>query len=197
MTGQITLDSPFGQLLKKLAEDATVIVEVGTGGGMGSTRCLEAGWDSERPGARFLTLEIDPELSAKARDACGETAIEFIAGRLTSDNTFEEYAHPGGEAMREVMGYDFCREQFLKAPIVLDQIPEHVDLLLLDAGEWASSAELDILIDRCDVIALDDTNPERSHKNVANRSKLLQLGWEIIADDLQDRNGYAIFRRPK
>lgn len=192
--GQITPDSAFGSLLRDLAKDADTIVEIGTGGGMGSTLCLIGG---RKEGARFYTVEIDKDLRDAAYALYEHLPnVHFLWGRVVSNDGFEDYDHPGGEAARGPMGYEFCRSQFNQSPIVLTELPEKIGLLVLDGGEWSSSAELGILLPRCEVIALDDTNPERSHKNVANRGRMLQLGWEIIADDLQDRNGYAIFRKP-
>lgn len=193
MSGQITPDSVFGQLLTKYAQDAETIVELGTFTGEGSTLCLH---QILRLNAVIYTVEIDPEMFQRAKDGWGDVGnIVFLCGRVSE--TFDDYEHPGGESMRKTLGYDFCRDQFFKAPKVLDQLPAKIDTLLIDAGEFSATGELDALMDRCTgVIALDDTNPTVAHKNVRNRELLLKLGWTVLHDAPEDRNGFAIFRSP-
>src|SRR5882672_8727842 len=171
--GQICEGTPFGDLLTGLARKAETIVELGTWHGQGSTRCLAMG--IELPDQRLVSVEIDMGLFDEALRAwAGYDQITLLCGRIAPDDGFEPYAHPGGEEMRGPLGYDFLRGQFMAAPNVLADLPMHIDLLLLDGGEWSSSAEMDILLPRCDIIALDDTHPARAHKNVRNRNLLIE-----------------------
>lgn len=191
--GQITPDSPFGFLLTNHAQEAETIVELGTFGGMGSTLCLKIGL---RPSAKLYSVEIDPEMWRQAwvrwQD---EPNMVFLLGRI--GDKFDDYEHPGGESMRNTLGYDFSRDQFFKAPKVLDQLPDRLDAILIDAGEFSATGELDVLIERCTgIIALDDCNPAVSHKNVENRLRLIREGWTVLSEDLNDRNGWGIYRKP-
>lgn len=189
--GQITPDSRFGELLTKYAMEADTIVELGTWLGMGSTLCLANGL--VRDTQRMWTVEQDEGLWKRAKANYDDPRITFLRGRIVGDAGFEEFSHPDPDM---IVSYRWEKSVFLAAPNVADQLPEKAGLCLFDAGEWSSSAEMDLLLPRCDIICLDDTNPKKAHKNVRNRLELLRLGWEAIYDDLEARNGAAIFRRP-
>lgn len=82
------------------------------------------------------------------------------------------------------------------APYCLPIIPAEIDLLLLDGGEWTSACEFHKLRDRSKVIALDDTHPDKSIKNFGAKAWMMSYGWEVLADEPDDRNGWFIGRRP-
>lgn len=75
-------------------------------------------------------------------------------------------------------------------------LPDQIDLLLLDGGEFTSDADFLALGYRAKVIALDDTHPDKSVKNTYANTKLLQAGWNFLRGNAQDRNGWAIWGRP-
>lgn len=189
--GQITPDSVFGQLLTKYASESETIVELGTWLGMGSTLCLANGLI--RDTQRMWTVEQDEGLWERAKAQWDDPRITFLRGRIVGDSGFEEFAHPN---LGMIVSYRWEKGVFLAAPNVADQLPDKIGLLLLDAGEWSSSAEMDLLLPRCTIIALDDCNPKRAVKNVRNRLLLINEGREKIYDELWDRNGCSIFRRP-
>lgn len=189
--GQITPDSRFGELLTKYASESETIVELGTHTGEGSTVCLAKGL--ARDTQRMWTVEQDEGLWEKAKTQWNDPRITFLRGRIVEAQGFIDFLHPDPDM---IVSYRWEKGVFLEAPNVADQLPEKIDLLLLDAGEWTSSAEMDLLLPRCSgVIALDDCNPLRAVKNVRNRLLLINEGWVKIYDDLNDRNGCSIFRR--
>ncbi len=84
-------------------------------------------------------------------------------------------------------------ENYQKCENVIDKLPEQIDVLLLDGGEFTSYAEYSVLKDRTKVLALDDT---RVYKNKKVRSELIvNDNWKLLYDNLQDRNGTTIFER--
>lgn len=191
--GQILPGSEFGNLLTRLATEAEVIVEIGTWYGGGSTKCLQLGMI--RPGQKLFTVELDAE---KARLASSDyllfkNNISFIHGTIVLPEEFQPFEHPIADS---IQFYAPEKEANSKAPYVLDQIPEKIDLLLIDSGEWTGDVEFGKLWKRSRVIALDDTHPEKVNKNVRNRQKLLDEGWTVIADNLNERNGYFAAKRP-
>lgn len=188
--GQINVGSVFGDLLTKLAIESETIVELGTHTGEGSTVCLAKGL--VRDTQRMWTVEQDEGLWERAKANYNDPRITFLRGRIVADG-FIEFIHPDPDM---IVSYRWEKGVFLGAPNVADQLPEKIGLLLLDAGEWSSSAEMDLLLPRCTIIALDDCNPKRAVKNARNRLLLINEGWESIYDELWDRNGAAIFRRP-
>ena len=80
-----------------------------------------------------------------------------------------------------------------EVPNVLDQIPAKIDFLILDGGEFSTTAELDKLIDRSNYIFLDDTI---MRKNRENRMRLINSLEFIMLDDYPaDRHGWSLFKR--
>lgn len=76
---------------------------------------------------------------------------------------------------------------------VLDQLPERIDLLLLDGDDLSTDAEWDALKDRTSVVALDDT---RERKNRRQRDLLSRdPDWRFLVDILHERNGWMIAAR--
>lgn len=63
--GQILPGSLFGDVLTRLARAASIIVEIGTWRGEGSTRCLVNGMT--KPGQFLWTIEQDDARAAEAR----------------------------------------------------------------------------------------------------------------------------------
>jgi hypothetical protein len=76
---------------------------------------------------------------------------------------------------------------------VLDLLPDEIDFLILDGGEFSSWQEYLILKDRSKIIFLDDTRPP-TIKNYMARKDLIETR-KMIADNLNDRNGYCIFEK--
>jgi hypothetical protein len=197
--GQITMDTGFGKLLAWLANNADTIVEFGTHDGTGSTRCLRLGM--VRRGEQHLySVDIDEPLQAKAERECGpdkwvfgKQVLHFIHGTIVKPTEFQEFTHPDPDSRQY---YIPERDANAKAPYVLDQIPEKIDLLLLDGGEWTSNAEFLKLWERCKVIALDDCNRTKSNKNWKAYYGLLD-NWMLVGEDMNERNGWAVFRRPE
>jgi 16S rRNA A1518/A1519 N6-dimethyltransferase RsmA/KsgA/DIM1 with predicted DNA glycosylase/AP lyase activity len=82
------------------------------------------------------------------------------------------------------------------APIIESFLPEQIDLLLLDGGEFTTFGDYKLLKNRCKVIVIDDCNYEVALKTAAIYSILKSdPAWECIADHRLNRNGWAAFRR--
>jgi hypothetical protein len=191
--GQILPGSVFGDLLTKYATESETIVDLGTWRGEGSTLCLSLGL--MRPTQRMWSVELEPELYRIASAKYHDSRITFLLGRV--GDLYEEFEHPGGEEMRGPMRYGYLKDVFLRTPNVLDQLPYEIDFLLIDSGEWSASGEMHVLLPRTRIIALDDVGPDRSHKNVENRLRLIHRGWITLHEDLSERNGWGIYRKPE
>jgi len=76
---------------------------------------------------------------------------------------------------------------------VLDQLPAQIDLLLIDGDDWTGFSEFGALWQRCKWIALDDTKETKGRQS---REFALKAGWKALHDDLNERNGWAIFEVP-
>lgn len=164
--GQILPDSDFGRALTVLARESEVIVEIGTWYGEGSTRCLANGLI--RPTQSLHTIEANPDVSAAAAARYNDPRIHFLVGTIT--NTFQP-----------------------SVPVILDQLPSAIDLLLIDGGDYEADLEWDILSPHSTIIALDDTN---EIKNSSNFARMLSSGWTLLHHCPAQRLGWAIFKKP-
>lgn len=164
--GQILPGTHFGELLTALAIMSKTIVEIGTWRGGGSTQCFVNGLI--HPDQRFYAIEADHAMLTEAMSRHKDPRITWLLGTVSPMND---------------------------APIVLEQLPAQIDLLLIDGGEGNGTADLDALIRHADVriVALDDTMTDKNRKN---RLLLIASGWKTLADEPNDRNGWAMFEKP-
>ena len=80
-----------------------------------------------------------------------------------------------------------------RVPNVINELPDSIDFLVLDGGEFSTRAEFLKLKDRSNYIFLDDT---LARKNIKNRKDLLESKeFECLGDYPNDRNGWAYFKR--
>lgn len=189
--GQILPDSDFGKLLTRLASKCRSVVEVGTWKGQGSTVCLASGLPTD---GNLISIESDfnawSEASAYWRRH-GDYRVRCLHGRVVESQDMKPFNEPPPFESR---WWHDDLTRLASCPNVLPLLPAKIDMLMLDGGEWTSEAEMEVLVDRCNIIVLDDTNPSKSVKNAKNRELLIQRGWRIIADEPDHRNGYAAFR---
>ena len=140
--GHIMPDSNFGQALTRIANFSNTIVEIGCWRGDGSARCLASGLI--RPEQRMWSVDIDPEMIAEARSRNPDERITFLCGTVLKPEECDGYNSPLMKTARRplIPEYNPARDEALqemrecaKAPCVFDQLPEKIDLLLLDGGD--------------------------------------------------------------
>ena len=81
-----------------------------------------------------------------------------------------------------------------RAPNIISLIPESIDFLLLDGGEFSTYSEWLKLKDRSTIIALDDTNTTKCKKIKQEILSGIHSAHEIIIDS-NDRNGFMFLRK--
>lgn len=164
------------------------IVETGTFYGIGSTRCFYAGMT--HASQRLYSIDYNEAPLEYARSLYkGDSRVSFLLGTLTLPHEFSPLILP--DASAEFYGPE--RDANVNANYVLSDVPDPIDLLLIDGGGWTASVEFDKLLSRTSIVALDDTNRERATKNWRNRARCMDLGFELIAERLDERNGWSIF----
>lgn len=190
--GQVLPGSEFGTMLTKLARESEVIVEIGTWKGLGSTLCLALGL--ERDSQHLTTVEFGLDLSRIASTHYDDPRISFIHGTLVLPDEWPDFFYPDPSFDKY---YDIEKQMNQNAPYVLNAMPASIDLLMIDASSWSGRIEFLKLWERSRVIAMDDINGEKTHKNEENRTQLIELGWTILADRMDDRTGgWGIYQRP-
>lgn len=190
MQGQINLDSVAGKCIEKIAsqKDINTIVEIGTWNGLGSTVCVLSGING-RDDVNFISLESDKSMYDSAKSKNLDKNVRIIFGRIVDkkDLDTDNLQHQEKSWLEgDLKNYDEC-------PNVLHLIPNKIDFLILDGGEFSTQQEFKLLKDKSRYIFLDDT---RIRKNNKNREDLIDSkDFETIEDHYGDRNGWAIFKR--
>jgi predicted O-methyltransferase YrrM len=198
MQGQINLDDEAGLHIKNICEreDVSTIVEIGTWNGRGSTFCIyESIKNTEK---RLISLETWKEMYDFAfsfyKDKKEVSIINgYVSDKLLDFHSLDDSFFTDYDKNLKLSWYNEDLKNINNCKNVLDQIPEKIDFLILDGGEYSSWDEYLILKDRSRIIFLDDTRPP-TIKNFMARENLLKTRKAIV-DDLYARNGYCIFEK--
>ena len=204
-TGQLTLDYVEGYYVSELlrmecGKRVHTIVEIGTWNGLGSTLCILDGIKGKSYRS-FHTLECNKEKFEQARinlSAHLNDRVHIIWGTILQPSALAYHAiEPlfptlkDSDDLKQFMRVDISN--CLVCPNVLDMLPDTIDFLLLDGGDFTTLQEFRILLPRCTgYIVLDDTYVEKCRKV---REELLNMPeWgEIYSSD--GRNGFSVFER--
>lgn len=205
--GQINRGSLLGEYIFKFSKDPNIntIVEIGTWNGLGTTKCIYDGIIEGRK-KDFLVISLECNLARHLeakQNLLPLRNFNLIHGTIV---TMEEVAPLMQKEIEEIRKLPWLDEESLHlktTPLVLDQIPEKIDLLILDGGEFSSSLEFEKLYKRARYIILDDTAPDLqwigNHilKNSEVRKYVLAHPEEfkIIEDKPKERNGFLICER--
>lgn len=197
MIGQIQTTSEAGKWIKSICNQNGIhnIVEIGTWNGMGSTKCV---FDAiENTSKKLFSLEINKEMHEIAKTFyIDKKEVELILGKITdelidlnylNEKFFSDYSLEVKNSWREKDKINLSN-----CPNVLNQLPQKIDFLILDGGEFTSFHEFNLLKNQSSIIFLDDVN-QPCIKNYLVREELLKTA-ELIHENLNDRNGYSIFK---
>tara|TARA_A100001201_G_C4062057_1_gene192997 strand:- start:104 stop:712 length:609 start_codon:yes stop_codon:yes gene_type:complete len=197
---QITKGYFLGDFLyeESKKDENKTIVEIGTWDGEGSTWCILQGLhESNKKDYSFYSLEIDENMYNHALNFLPKDEnLHLILGKVTDvfidleaqdSKFFNIYSL---EQQKQWLKHDLANSA--KAPNVLNQIPDKIDLLLLDGGEFQGFPEWQILAPRSKTVVLDDTNTLKFNF-VKNFILDNQDRFKIIKNDENDRNGFLIY----
>lgn len=206
MLGQTNPDSAFGKALVELAKDERykTYCEVGTWNGMGSTRCIIKGILRRQTPAEFWSYEASQEMynqAVKVWDTQEDWLhLEFgtlhrsipSLRQLEESPVIQSLLRSGSWGDEYKQWYNGERMSLLSAPLA--KPPPSADVVILDGGEFTTQGDWDVL-SKCNpsVVALDDT---RIYKTNAIRAELLASPkWDVVHDVINERNGWAIFKK--
>lgn len=192
--GQIQLESNAGQAIFKvcLQDDVHTIVEIGTWNGMGSTKCVVDAIQGTNKSA--ISLEVDPGQYSQAIVNISSPNLKLIYGKITDNHTiidtlpeifFTDYSM---EIKKSWLNQDL--QNMSNAPNVLHLLPEQIDFLILDGGEFTTYEEYLVLKSRAKYIFLDDTTPP-VFKNYYSRLDMI-TNHKTLIDNPQDRHGFYL-----
>lgn len=209
--GQINFDTSFGREIYRLTKSLNVntIVEIGTWNGEGTTAILGNGI-LNNPNGKLYSLESDINQYKKAITFWSKLKketekINLIYGRIVEDNEVINWKEM--KEKDDILNFLECSESevekwFLKdidnikkCPNVLSQLPEYIDILLLDGGEFTTWNEFQKLKNRItQYIIINDT---KTFKNMEARKEIINHPgiWNVIKDERNDGYGYLIAKK--
>lgn len=204
MIGQINRGSQLGDIIYDLCkqDDIKTIVEIGTWNGMGTTKCIyDSILDNKKQDYLVYSLESNPDFYNQAINNLPQlNRFHIILGRIVD--------------VDELIDIDLCDDRFFVPPSnkeiirgwlsddlrnynsvdnVLGQLPNQIDLLILDGGEFSSLAEFNKLKDRTTYFVLDDTLLIKNNQ-VASIMRNDE-NYLILHDNSYDRNGYLVSKK--
>ena len=205
MTGQINRGTPFGEKIFEYASNKNFnnFVEIGTWNGEGSTKCFMDAVLSRTDESQLYSLEANIEFFNQSFNywsflTMGPASFQklfLLYGRIIEVEdliSIEEVKkhpifteHPWIEwRERNIKEYNQCEN-------VLEQLPDEIDVLCLDGGQFSTRSEFNALKERTKVVMLDDT---RTFKTESIRHEILSNPslWEVVEDNRSQRHGFMI-----
>lgn len=189
-SGQIHGDGSLGVWLTAAASDPAVltIVEIGAWEGNGSTRVLREAVQNRFDMVSIMSLEASKSrfIRAKRRNR-RYPFVKLIWGTVISIDDLSTQDLSGDESKwleDDVKALSTC-------PHVLHELPQSIDLLLLDGGEFSTLAEFQLLSSRVTKwLVLDDTRT-RKCRAIATDIRSGTTSFTPVVDS-GDRNGFMV-----
>lgn len=199
--GQISPNDPCGQTLMRHVRANTLanIVDIGTWNGLGSTLCFLLALQGNVT-TKLTTLEINQEkheiAKTNLRNYINGVDVNFAWGSVISSSEIVdiETIFPEFATSTEYQRWHSVDVANIDAsPNLLSVIPERIDFVLFDGGEFTTYYEFVKLLPRCDkFIALDDINVSKCR---LIRQMLLEHPDWVEIEHIQHRNGFSLFQK--
>ena len=199
MKGQINLDSQAGQEIVKIVNrnDILNIVESGTWNGGGTTTCVLSFLKDNQ---EFYSIELYDDMYHQAQinleSFMNRSNFHLIKGSIINYDDIFWFDHNSIDFKNDGharLWFNRDLENLKKSKNICDKLPNSIDLLILDGGEYSTYPEWIKLKERTKIVFLDDTNLFKTKKI---REELLKdTQYKILVDMPEDRNGFAIFER--
>ena len=191
MAGQLHDGTPVGRYLTKIAKDPELktFLESGTWNGQGSTLCLMNGLVTRDDDTVFVSIEADKgrfDVSGDFWNTMDKGRVDFrlLHGKLSEEVMTREYVSSHPTFSDQLKYYDIEMSQTNDAVLLDSQLPESVDFVFLDGGEFCSLGDFNFVVKKyahsLKIIGLDDID---TIKNSDIYTHLTQEGspWKIIA----------------
>ena len=174
------------------------IVEIGTWNGLGSTKMIINLIKKSNKRISFYSIESDILClkSAKKNLKDDSKFVKFILGRVYELDELnyvnKEVIYEYGYGDREFEWFIQDIRRYKKIKNVKYRLPDSIDILFLDGGEFSGYADFLNLYKRSKFIILDDTTSFKQHHVIEFIKMNVDL-FELIFN-LDDRGGVQIYR---
>jgi hypothetical protein len=209
MSGQINRGTRTGEFIYNtcLQKDIINIVEIGTWNGQGSTKCIAEAIISRFDDSNLVSLESNEAMYKLAKQFWDNKLLpynEFIKEKIKiiHGKIIEKEDLISIEELKNYKNYikdwEIWHAEDLQAldtcKNVINLIPDKIDLLLLDGGEFSTLSEFNKLFLRSSYILLDDTNTTKCNK--ISNILLEDVNYKLIFNEQTDgRNGFMCFKK--
>lgn len=198
--GQISPYGDVGKLIIDLCKKNNLknIIDIGTWNGLGSTRCFLLGLENNNT-TKLFSLEANKDKNIIAKENLNKLGLlrnsdELYWGSILKeediiniDTIFPEFLQHS-ELQR---WHSIDVENMKLSPYLMDIIPEEIDFVLFDGGEFTTYYEFQKLFPRCTkYIALDDVNASKCNKIYFFLKE--HTDWEEVAY-IEERGHFALF----
>jgi len=193
LRGQISDGSEIGRwiaLLSSLTE-TKMILEIGAWNGRGSSRMILKGMQSKRSeSTNVIGLEANPLLFKKAQRYLSRFPnYQLLWGAIVQPNELDDYELN----VDEISWFQDDLKDLNSAPYIFELLPNSIDLLILDGGEFSTYGEYVKLQSRVTSwIILDDIYTRKCRRIMSTLSD--QSEWALVFES-RERNGTAVLKR--
>lgn len=198
--GQINRGTELGDCIYNLVRDRVdikTIVEFGTWNGLGTTKCVI---DGLRDDQHFYSIELYPDMYQLAlennRQNLKRSNIRFILGTIVSYNETFWFEHSLIDTNKDAhasLWYQKDMEMLKAGKDVMAQLPEAIDLLILDGGEYSTYPEWVKLRSRTRIVVLDDTATLKCNKIASELTK--DASYRCLVNRPNERNGFSVYEK--
>lgn len=202
--GEKTRNTFLGKKLYEIVQnyDISTILDIGTSDGLGTTISITDGlWDCKKINFSLYSIECRKDRIEQAKRNLNNIPNLFLMhGTIVSHyelepllynfhwGYFEKDKWIAGSEEEEKLALSWLKEdiKYLKeTPNILHLIPEKIDLLVIDGGEFSGFLEFQKLWKRSKYIFMDDIN---SYKNMFSRKYILEKPdiFKILFDSTEN-----------
>lgn len=193
INGQILAGSSFATYIENIFANNILsnIVEIGTWKGLGSTKVIiDNIIKYNYTNYKFISLETNKQFFdiAKSNLEPYKNYVELIYGSIITPIDIDNYIKKSPiQSLEHAMW--LCNDIYClqMCPNILYMLPDSIDFLLLDGGEFSTYREWQLLKNRSRFVALDDTQTMKC--SLIRQEVLSASNYKILVDS-DDRNGF-------
>jgi hypothetical protein len=193
--GQILENSIFGQNIMNIIEKYSPlnIVEIGTWKGLGSTKRVIDSLIKNNLKSNFISIETNPIFynEAKINLQLYEKYVKLFLGRIVEIEEVIRFC----KFVHEQVNLNWLMQDLynmIETPNIFNLLPEKIDFLILDGGEYSTYAEWKKLKDRTTIVAIDDIVETKT--KIINEELSKDNNYDLIITS-GERNGFSIYKK--
>ena len=196
--GQILETTEFAKQIDNIIKETkpNIIVEIGTWKGLGSTKRIldsisNVGYFYS---PKFISLESNLNFYNIAKNNLVHELgrVDLINGRIIEFEDYIKYVDTLNLIGEHVGWMQADLNDYKVCDYVYSSMPETIDFLLLDGGEFSTYLEWELLKGRTSIVALDDTKMEKTKRIVSELTE--DVNYKLLSTS-DERHGFHIFER--